>query len=319
KIDRMADTDNTQSSSTDDNQSIQQEQKEEETTTTPVVVFKKQTKNRGNIRKRDTETTITDENNTDGGGDGDTSNKKQRHTAAKVNQYTTITDKKNDFSFASTGSAKPSYSEADSSSTLIEREDNNEKKDEDGPTNDDGLYRGMKSYNTFFEKKSDLTYKGAGVKAGPIKVTTSNYRSSVRFDFQPDVCKDYKETGQCSFGDTCKFLHDRGDYKAGWQVEKEYEEQQLRKRKEKQNQKEEEFKKATGDDEELPFACFICRQEYDNPVMTKCKHFFCEKCALDHNRKSKKCFVCKEATLGTFSQPKKIIDKLMERSRQHFI
>lgn len=39
------------------------------------------------------------------------------------------------------------------------------------------------------------------------------------FDYQPDICKDYKETGFCSYGDSCKFLHDRGDYKSGWELE----------------------------------------------------------------------------------------------------
>jgi hypothetical protein len=40
-----------------------------------------------------------------------------------------------------------------------------------------------------------------------------------RFDYQPDICKDYKETGFCSYGDSCKFMHDRGDYKSGWELE----------------------------------------------------------------------------------------------------
>lgn len=39
------------------------------------------------------------------------------------------------------------------------------------------------------------------------------------FDYQPDICKDYKETGFCSYGDSCKFMHDRGDYKSGWELE----------------------------------------------------------------------------------------------------
>ena len=30
----------------------------------------------------------------------------------------------------------------------------------------------------------------------------------------------------CSFGDTCKFLHDRGNYKMGWQIEQEFQEKQ---------------------------------------------------------------------------------------------
>ena len=44
----------------------------------------------------------------------------------------------------------------------------------------------------------------------------------MRFDYQPDICKDYKETGYCVYGDSCKFMHDRGDYKSGWQMEKEW-------------------------------------------------------------------------------------------------
>lgn len=34
------------------------------------------------------------------------------------------------------------------------------------------------------------------------------------------------------------------------------------------------------EDEELPFACFICRQPFTDPVVTSCKHYFCEHCAL---------------------------------------
>ncbi len=31
--------------------------------------------------------------------------------------------------------------------------------------------------------------------------------------------------GYCGFGDSCKFLHDRSDYKHGWQLEQEWNEQ----------------------------------------------------------------------------------------------
>ena len=48
-------------------------------------------------------------------------------------------------------------------------------------------------------------------------------RATVRWDYAPDICKDYKETGFCGFGDSCKFLHDRSDYKHGWQLERESE------------------------------------------------------------------------------------------------
>jgi RING finger protein 113A len=65
-----------------------------------------------------------------------------------------------------------------------------------------------------------------------------NVRYSVRFDYQPDTCKDYKETGYCGFGDNCKFMHDRGDYKTGWELEKEWEANQYGKGKEKKGERE---------------------------------------------------------------------------------
>lgn len=135
--------------------------------------------------------------------------------------------------------------------------------------------------------------------AGPLRAST-NVRMTVRFDYQPDICKDYKETGYCGCelcpacvarwpsllcspvlalaatsvgqtahaaavlqpcmpggrggtpvpamafagflaacichtphcpppptlpparadGDACKFMHDRGDYKSGWELDR---------------------------------------------------------------------------------------------------
>jgi RING finger protein 113A len=36
----------------------------------------------------------------------------------------------------------------------------------------------------------------------------------------------------------------------------------------------------SDDEDELPFACFICREPFTDPVVTQCKHYFCEHCAL---------------------------------------
>ncbi|KAL0011842.1 hypothetical protein SO802_006950 [Lithocarpus litseifolius] len=55
------------------------------------------------------------------------------------------------------------------------------------------------------------------------------------------------------------------------------------------------------EDDSLPFACFICRQPFVDAVVTKCKHYFCEHCALKHHAKNKKCFVCNKPTLGIFN------------------
>ena len=51
-------------------------------------------------------------------------------------------------------------------------------------------------------------------------------RAISRMDYQPDVCKDYKETGFCGYGDSCKFMHDRGDYKNSVELEKEWQAEQ---------------------------------------------------------------------------------------------
>ena len=44
--------------------------------------------------------------------------------------------------------------------------------------------------------------------------------------------------------------------------------------------------------------------------MTKCGHYFCEKCALERYRKSTRCFVCSAQTSGVFNPAKKLMQKL---------
>ncbi|KAM9962504.1 hypothetical protein ACTFIR_005412 [Dictyostelium discoideum] len=308
-------------------------------------IFKKPTKQR-NIRKRSDDLILNTSNNADedDNDQDDNEEKDKKKLKSKINQYTTKQDKKNEFSYDSSGNAGSSINSAELSSTQYMNEEeefkkevvlssssrnNNNNNDGDnisnsegsGGNNDDGIYRGMKSYSTFVEKKSDLTYKGGGVKAGPMKTSTT-FKLSNRIDHQPDVCKDYKQTGQCTFGDACKFLHDRSDYKSGWQIDKEYEEEQKQKRLNNINgikNNNDNNKNNDDDKQQFPFACFICKKQYVDPVQTKCKHFFCEDCALTHNRKNKKCALCGEPTLGTFiTPPKKILDQLMEISKSHF-
>lgn len=67
---------------------------------------------------------------------------------------------------------------------------------------DDGLYKGLQSYTSHIKKKPDSAQSDK-FKAGPVRAPT-NIRQITITDFQPDVCKDYKETGWCGFGDTCK-------------------------------------------------------------------------------------------------------------------
>ncbi|KAI9025595.1 hypothetical protein DFJ74DRAFT_618558 [Hyaloraphidium curvatum] len=156
-----------------------------------------------------------------------------------------------------------------------------------------------------------------GLRAGPQRAP-AHLRVNARFDYQPDICKDYKETGYCGYGDSCKFLHDRGDYKAGWQLDREWDEEQKRKEKEAANKYlvEEDREPEEEPEEELPFACAICRGDFKDPVVTKCGHFFCQNCAIQQHRKSPKCFLCGAATLGIFKMAKDLEVKLAERKKR---
>lgn len=170
---------------------------------------------------------------------------------------------------------------------------------------------------------------------GPVRAPTY-LRSSTRFDYQMDICKDFKETGFCGFGDSCKFLHDRSDYKSGWQLEKDWEVKQAAKKRKLQEMEKlvsESGRENGGEEvdeegvdmrmkrtvpengeetnetkpEAFPFACFICRGKFVNPVVTICGHYFCSACAIERNKKSVRCAVCDKPTNGIFNKGWKLI------------
>ncbi|XP_064471282.1 E3 ubiquitin-protein ligase RNF113A-like [Ornithodoros turicata] len=175
---------------------------------------------------------------------------------------------------------------------------------------DDKIYRGLNNYTQYITKKDTAQGNASSgmVRKGPIRAP-ENIRSTVRWDYQPDICKDYKETGFCGFGDSCKFMHDRSDYKHGWQLEMEME---------KNTYGEEDTSRyeIASDDEELPFKCIICRKSFVDPVVTKCNHYFCEKCALKQYRKRTRCFVCGQQTSGVFNPAKDLIQRLKKKEAE---
>jgi RING finger protein 113A len=125
-------------------------------------------------------------------------------------------------------------------------------------------------------------------------------KSSIRVDYQPDICKDYKETGFCGFGDSCKFLHDRSDYKHGWQLEQEWAKGQYKDEDDdKYLIKDSDEEKDQSTDENQ---CIICKEPYKDPVVTKCKHYFCGTCA--DKECIDKCYVCEKPTSGIFKVAK---------------
>ena len=166
--------------------------------------------------------------------------------------------------------------------------------------------------------------------AGPLRATTF-VRTTARFDYQPDICKDYKETGFCGFGDTCIYLHDRGDTKTGWQMEQEYEEKKKREE-EKKGKEMEAFmnsmmcgevkggldqlndgnddEKLLSTDDGLPYACHICRGPFNSPIVTTCGHYFCEKCMQTRVREmGTGCPICQKDTHGVLNHAQKLVAK----------
>ncbi|KAJ1354185.1 hypothetical protein KIN20_011031 [Parelaphostrongylus tenuis] len=139
-------------------------------------------------------------------------------------------------------------------------------------------------------------------RIGPIRAPQF-LRQTVRWDYAPDICKDYKETGFCTFGDSCKFLHDRSDYKHGWEIERDFASGRL-------NKVDETNYEINENEDEFPEECYICGKPFTSPVVTRCKHYFCETCALNSFRKSKRCQICGENTGGVFNIAKDLIAKL---------
>ena len=160
--------------------------------------------------------------------------------------------------------------------------------------------------------------------AGPIKATT-HIRTTCRFDYQPDICKDYKDTGFCGFGDTCIYLHDRGDTMSGWQLEQQWQKEQELKKKAQEDQisnfmnqhssstngkpNDNQDAISIGDDG-IPFACYLCREYFKDPQVTTCGHYFCQDCIMQHvQQNSSMCPVCNKDTHSVFHEPTKLISK----------
>ncbi|KAK3990860.1 hypothetical protein QBC44DRAFT_324308 [Cladorrhinum sp. PSN332] len=187
----------------------------------------------------------------------------------------------------------------------------------------EGVYRGLGNQTSYITKNPDAPSR----KVGPMKAPT-NVRTITITDMSPDVCKDYKQTGFCGFGDNCKFLHAREDYQAGWQLDKEWENVTRGNkniggtivasadRKRKAADGDEDADEAQGELlDNIPFVCLICKEDYKSPVVTRCGHYFCEGCALKRYRKDPGCAVCGVGTGGVFNAAKKL-GKMLELKRE---
>jgi RING finger protein 113A len=181
-----------------------------------------------------------------------------------------------------------------------------------------GSTRSFTKPESHIEKEANAPQR----KVGPQKAS-SNVRTITMVDYTPDVCKDYKQTGFCGFGDNCKFLHAREDYAAGWKLDKEWEMTNKGKKPDgtvvasaNRDLKE---KDEDGVDlamlEKIPFACIICKKPYKNPIITKCGHYFCEACALKRYRKDPTCANCSAKTNGVFNGARNL-QKLLDKKQK---
>lgn len=65
-----------------------------------------------------------------------------------------------------------------------------------------------------------------------------------------------------------------------------------------------------SDSDDVPKECPICDEEFKDPVVTQCGHFFNEKCAIRYyQNESKNCMVCGKPTNGVFNNALQIINK----------
>ncbi|KAI9904368.1 hypothetical protein N3K66_000897 [Trichothecium roseum] len=184
----------------------------------------------------------------------------------------------------------------------------------------DGMYKGLANKTSFIQKNPDAPQRNVG----PIKAPT-NIRTITVTDYAPDVCKDYKQTGFCGFGDNCKYLHAREDVQHGWQLDREWD----KVNKGKKNlggtvvasaNREQAASEGFDEEEEamlekIPFACIICKESYREPVVTRCGHYFCEPCALKRYRKDPSCAACGSGTNGVFNSAKRL-KKLLEKKKE---
>ena len=301
---------------------VSQEPPQAEGGAPPAVFFKRRAAGRSNLRKRAAE----DGEEEEGGGDGDTGTGNVIRPAAKARTQVAVgasTAREAERLFTGAAEAGRERQErGDGGATATVQTETPFDRDAragreavlaqasklgaDGKEVDDGLYHGQAGYIDYrkgFRREHTVGSEKSGGMHGPLRAPT-NVRFTFIMDYKPDICKDYKETGFCGFGDSCKFMHDRGDYKAGWQLDREWEEKE-RQRKEREKAalagmlgEEEAGDTAAGGaapEDDLPFACFICRRPWGDvrdPVVTKCRHYFCEQCALQQHAKSKLCAAC---------------------------
>lgn len=161
-------------------------------------------------------------------------------------------------------------------STVVQKQEKSFVKDTEGVKDPDNT---EDSKQHVPDNSQDISTKAM---TKPIKAPPASIRTVTITDFQPDVCKDFHQTGFCGYGDTCKFLHIRDELRAKKPIAKDWK------------------IKEADTAHNIPFKCVLCKQDYKRPVKTDCEHIFCQSCFLDrYKRRKPNCYICGKDTGGT--------------------
>jgi RING finger protein 113A len=141
------------------------------------------------------------------------------------------------------------------------------------------------------ESRSDRAPPSAPI---PIVHTEPNrirwHKMDISVDQQIPICKDYHDTGYCTFGASCKFMHIRDDVLSSSQLDRKLALDAFKKSQE-----------AVAVNCEEPEVCPICGKSFKEAVVTVCRHKFCGECAVKRYQKDHGCAVCGSDTRGIFN------------------
>ena len=116
-------------------------------------------------------------------------------------------------------------------------------------------------------------------------------------DQEMPICKDYHDTGYCTFGGACKYLHTRDDVVSSSQMEEQAGWKAFHEGCERAEAERRRKKVVTLE----PDVCQICHKLLKDPVMVKCGHKFCSSCAIKRYSTDPTCAICGTDTEGIFN------------------
>lgn len=186
----------------------------------------------------------------------------------------------------------------------------------------------VKDDRTDIQKMRDKNEKSSKFFAniGPVR-SLNTIKHTNTIDYNPSRCKDFFEAGYCVFGNSCIFVHDRNDYKFGWEEERDWDQKQKRKMDRRQRRleaaeegRDDDVSMSTDDEEidaneepakygHIDAKCLICGGQYVNPTLLDCGHIFCSGCAQKQYISTAKCFKCSKKNQGIFNSGAKILEK----------